>query len=817
MQSGKILAKLAVSSLFLLMAGISPAAAVMYGAGNDYNLYGHLYQGDVPEIGSMACCPTAAINSFTYLQNQFPSVYGSRLASTPPTIADVQTIAGPNYMSTEPAVGTSDPLVIWGRYLYIESRLPLQTHYSCQVSTLDGQPLHGDQIENTWTVNRPLPAYLDNAPGSVAVPTWQFIYQNLKKGADLGVSITFLENGSPTNIGHCLTLRRFSFDDKNNNGLIDRGEGSISFVDPAGTTEVTCNVSQNSNPTYLSGYPYLLFDIYNKPALIDSLIAQYPAPQPIPNTVAANEILVLSTNAPYGTLTFHGGVLYAADPQTTWNKALILGNEGSIMDSATNSCTLTGTISGAGALTKMGSGTLFLRGNNSFSGGTMLLEGAVNIVRDENLGGPSGSLIFQGGTLQAGAALTLSRPVVFRPVTGQFSTLNTFDTGVYASIFKGSFSGEQVFRQIGQGSLTVAGDASDLIAAYKLDSGTLIIANTFGSDPSGFNRIEVGPSGILKGAGTLQAKVINEGTVNPGNSVGTMKIVGPFVQVDKGRLEVEVASATSFDKLSISGRWGVADLGGTLKPILLAGYRPPANTVFPGIVTAGLISSSSRTFDTIENNTPILTWQALYSDTQVDLTLNRDYAKPSLGLNRNQHAVGTMFNGVADTTSGDLARVLNTLDNLPTGSAVAAAYQQISSDKVSALPALSLAGSMMQWQNVANRLNYQRWCRGGLPNLGAGRSGSFNLSYNSLAGLMLAYNGSDLTGLVSAPRPSADGARTWGLFTDFVSTFGSQDSTANVTGYNFTILGFTAGADYRLRDDLVIGLGTGYYHTSAAY
>ncbi len=530
--------------------------------------------------------------------------------------------------------------------------------------------------------------------------------------------------------------------------------------------------------------------------------------------MATKEILVLSTNAPYGTLTFHGGVLYAADPQTTWNKALILGNEGGIIDSTNNSCTLTGAISGAGALTKMGSGTLFLRGNNSFSGGTMLLEGAVNIVRDENLGGPSGSLIFQGGTLQAGAALTLSRPVVFRQVSGQFSTLNTFDTGVYASIFMGTFSGVQVFRQIGQGSLTLAGDASDLIAAYKLDSGTLIIANTFGNDPSGLSSIEVGPSGILKGSATLQAKVINLGTVNPGNSVGTMKIVGPFDQGDTGRLEVEVASDTSFDKLSISGSWSIADLGGALKPILLGDYRPPANTVFPGIVTAGRVGGS---FDTMENNTPILTWRALYSDDRVDLTLTRDYANPSLGLNRNQHAVGTMFNGVADTTNGDLATVLNTLDNLPTGSAVAAAYQQISADKASALPALSLAGSRMQWQSLANRLSYQRWRQGGLPNLAGGRSGSFNLSYDKLAGLLLAYNGVDLTGMGSALRPPADSAGTWNVFTDFVSSFGRQDSTANLTGYTFTIFGFTTGADYRLRDDLVIGLGTGYYNTNASY
>ena len=144
------------------------------------------------------------------------------------------------------------------------------------------------------------------------------------------------------------------------------------------------------------------------------------------------------------------------------------------------------------------------------------------------------------------------------------------------------------------------------------------------------------------------------------------------------------------------------------------------------------------------------------------------------------------------------------------------AYQQISPDKVSALPALSLAGATMQWQSLANRLSCRRWLQGGMPNL-AGKAGSFNLSYNSLAGIMLAYNRADLSGLVSGPGPKTGSSDTWGFFTDFVSSFGKQDSTSNLTGYRYAILGFTAGADYRLREDLVLGLGTGYYHTNAAY
>ena len=206
-----------------------------------------------------------------------------------------------------------------------------------------------------------------------------------------------------------------------------------------------------------------------------------------------------------------------------------------------------------------------------------------------------------------------------------------------------------------------------------------------------------------------------------------------------------------------------------------------------------------------------------YNSNSIDLKVGGyNFANPNFALTANHRNVGLMLNQVADTAAGDLGTVLSDLALLPAGQ-VGDAYQQISPDKASALPALSLAGAMMQWQSLANRLSYQRWHQGGLPNLAGGRSGSFNLSYDKLAGLMLAYNGADLSGMGSALRPPTDSAGAWGVFTDFVSSFGSLDSTANATGYNFTIFGFTAGADYRLRDDLVIGLGTGYYNTSASY
>ena len=652
MNSGSALAKLAVLGLFLLMSGISPAAATVYEAGNDYNLYGHLFQGDVPVIGQSACCPTSAINSFIYLQNRFPEIYGARLATNPTSIADVQHIAGSEYMNVTVDVGTISPLVIWGRYIYMESRAPLQTQYSCQIAMRGDQPINGDRPDSWSSLNRPLPGFLQNTPDAngIALPTWQYIYQNLQKGADLGVTIE----------SHCLTLRGFSFDDRNGNGAIDKGEGSVSFVDPGTRGQLSCPVWENTDPAYLSGYRYLLLDIYDRVEFISKIIAEYPALQPVPDTVQAGNILVLTTNAPYGLLTLRGGILCAVE-QATWNKDLVLAREGGIFDTG-SSCILTGNISGTGALDKMGSGILFLRGTNSSSGGMTLSEGTVNIVRDEDLGSPSAILTLRGGTLQAGAPLNLFRPVEVQAGLN-ITEHSAIDTGGYALSLNNTLSGPGELCQKGGGSLTLNGDGSGFQGTYYLTDGTLNLANTIGS------RLEVKPEGLLKGSGPILGMVTNDGTINPGNSVGTLNIADNYTQGPSGRLEVELASLKSFDKLSITEDHSFAQLDGFLRPILLAGYRPPSNTVFPGIITARI--GVFGTFATIENNTPILTWQPLYHTDQVDLTLTRDYAKPSLGLSHNEHAVGTMFNGVADTTGGDLAMVLNSLDNLPTGRAVA--------------------------------------------------------------------------------------------------------------------------------------------------
>jgi hypothetical protein len=147
---------------------------------------------------------------------------------------------------------------------------------------------------------------LQNTPDAngVAVPTWQFTYDKLRNGADLGVAIP----------GHALTLYSFSFNDRNNDGKIQPGEGSVSFGDPGTRTPVTCAIWENNDPSIYRGYPYLLLNIYNRTEYLQWIIAESPAPQPIPHAVEAGNILVLTTTAPFGALTLRGGILCAVGP-----------------------------------------------------------------------------------------------------------------------------------------------------------------------------------------------------------------------------------------------------------------------------------------------------------------------------------------------------------------------------------------------------------------------------------------------------------------------------------------------------------------------
>ena len=136
-----------------------------------------------------------------------------------------------------------------------------------------------------------------------------------------------------------------------------------------------------------------------------------------------------------------------------------------------------------------------------------------------------------------------------------------------STIRSGAFSG----RLLNYGAVNFNADftAANGLANYSaigIDAGRTVTLNGQGLNNQGSlmvngTLIGGGPllndtTGFLGGTGTLQGVFTNRGTVNPGNSVGTLNVEGSYTQTASGILQVEIASATSYDRLMVTGGSG---------------------------------------------------------------------------------------------------------------------------------------------------------------------------------------------------------------------------------------------------------------------
>lgn len=84
----------------------------------------------------------------------------------------------------------------------------------------------------------------------------------------------------------------------------------------------------------------------------------------------------------------------------------------------------------------------------------------------------------------------------------------------------------------------------------------------------------------MQGNGTIQTPVnnelVNSGTINPGDGIGLLTIDGGLKQTSDGRINLELASLTSFDHLAITGD---VMLGGEIN-VWNHGYAPALGDSF---------------------------------------------------------------------------------------------------------------------------------------------------------------------------------------------------------------------------------------------
>jgi len=254
---------------------------------------------------------------------------------------------------------------------------------------------------------------------------------------------------------------------------------------------------------------------------------------------------------------------------------------------------------GTGSLTVSNGGSVVVSGTtgtgdiniglNTGSTGTMTISG-------------SGSTVAVSGSNSTGSADFATG--VFVGVSGN-GTLNVLNGGeltidgsgdAYSGLYVGNSSGST-------GSVLISGAGSTINAGKRVVIGltNALTAGGTGTVEVGSGgsliaeNVYVGPSGTLRGVGSVTGTVVNRGgVVAPGgsSSVGTMTINGDYTQTS-GTLAIRAAGANSVSALNVTGNATIT--GGTEAFTFVDGYTPAAGDRLRYIVAGGTVTESGVT------------------------------------------------------------------------------------------------------------------------------------------------------------------------------------------------------------------------------
>ncbi|MBL8557238.1 MAG: autotransporter domain-containing protein [Hyphomonadaceae bacterium] len=373
----------------------------------------------------------------------------------------------------------------------------------------------------------------------------------------------------------------------------------------------------------------------------------------------------------------NGGALYINGAANLGSGNVFFANGGRLWIDATSSQTIANTIGGDAMLHLTGNVfTVELNGANTYSGGTYIQSGALRVSDLSQLG--TGGVIVEtnaaldlnitsaytyGGSGVAGNGflrksglgdLTLTGNALnggLDIVAGQvlidsFGALGAGPTQVgsgaslvfnsaNAQTWNASIFGAGTFRKLGAGDLTIASPFT--IGALSIEGGSILLNSTASTNATVF------ANASLLGGGVVTGNLVNNGTVAPGNSIGTLTVNGNYTHGANAILEIEFDGSGGIDLLDIEG---TATLnGGTLRFISLGGAEGMGGTFLraDGGITG--------TFATIETVGAALPLTVTYGSNEASMTPTVLSARPS--------TFNAQILAAADTGFGFIDRIAN--------------------------------------------------------------------------------------------------------------------------------------------------------------
>ena len=221
-----------------------------------------------------------------------------------------------------------------------------------------------------------------------------------------------------------------------------------------------------------------------------------------------------------------------------------VSNGGALVFNRSGSLAVSAAISGTGSVTTAGPGTIVLSGSNSFSGGTVLSAGVLNLG-SANAIGSTGTVSFGGGTLQYSASNTTDYSGRFSTAAGQQYAIDT--NGQNVSLGSALTSSGGSLTKTGLGTLILGG-------TNTYSGGTVVSAGRL-----------VGTADSLQGVITNDAAV-EFSQVSSGTYSGVMAGSGAFVKTGSGLLALTGNNSYSGTTTIAAGRLvgSTASLPGTI-------------------------------------------------------------------------------------------------------------------------------------------------------------------------------------------------------------------------------------------------------------
>lgn len=512
----------------------------------------------------------------------------------------------------------------------------------------------------------------------------------------------------------------------------------------AGTLEVSTdnnlgasgsNLTLNGGTTLKSGTP--LSVLANHPVILGG-IATIDATKALTinsNISGSGGLSITGSLALNGTNTYSGG--------TTLITASLLGcdtdslpgnivNNGLVFFNQPFNGTYAGVMSGSGLLQKSGAGNLTLTGANTYSGGTTVIAGTLT-----------------GNTTSLQGNITNNASVVFDQAAA----------GTYAGVMSGT--GSLTKTNVGTLNLT---NTNTYAGSTSILGGTLAVNGSIAG-----SGVVVSPGATLSGTGSIHAPVTVNGSLSPGNSIGTITSFAQVTFNNGSIFQVEI-SPTASDLLNVIGAGVTINPGATLNLTADPGtYSPSASYTL--IHTTGGIGGK---FSTLTTNSPFLHPILTYTANDLLLTLARIDFTDVLGTGGNVGAVAACLDNSQAPDGSDMSNIIFTLMTFTDMNALRKAINQLQ-------PSL-YKGYALSQENMSLRVRSMITKRAG------------SLSQNNCL-----------------KSDCID--RGWTLWIDGLGDWSRQDNQNHQIGFHTTSGAGALGADYQVTDNFYLGLSGAYSAT----